>query len=82
MTAPAITGLARRGWWHLVPLVALLPFYYALISVAAWRGLADLVRDPFGWHKTEHGLARSSRSGVVTALAADPAPPRSVDERG
>jgi hypothetical protein len=26
------------------------------MSVAAWKGLIQLVRKPFYWEKTEHGL--------------------------
>jgi hypothetical protein len=32
-----------------------------ILSVAAWRAVYKLLRDPQGWEKTEHGLAKSSR---------------------
>jgi cellulose synthase/poly-beta-1,6-N-acetylglucosamine synthase-like glycosyltransferase len=64
MLAPAVVAIERRGWRPLYPLVPLLPFYYALISLAAWQALWELMRDPFRWHKTEHGLARTSRAGL------------------
>jgi hypothetical protein len=38
-----------------------MPLYWLLLSVAAWRALFQLVRDPYRWEKTEHGLARNSR---------------------
>jgi hypothetical protein len=38
-----------------------LPIYWLLLSLAAWRALYQLVRDPYRWEKTEHGLARTSR---------------------
>jgi len=31
------------------------------LSLAAWRALVQLIRDPYRWEKTEHGLAKSSR---------------------
>jgi hypothetical protein len=31
------------------------------LSLAAWRALLQLVRDPYHWEKTEHGLARTSQ---------------------
>jgi glycosyltransferase XagB len=71
---PALAALGRRGWWGLVPYVPLLPFYYVLISVAAWRGLAELLLDPFRWNKTEHGLAVTSRAGMLTPAAEAPEP--------
>ena len=64
MTLPALEGARRRQLWWLMPFVALMPFYYLLVSWAAWRGVTDLVLDPYRWLKTEHGLARTSRSGA------------------
>lgn len=32
----------------------LTPFYWTAISVAAWRGLYQLIRNPFYWEKTPH----------------------------
>jgi hypothetical protein len=63
MMAPALLALRRRGLWHLLPWIPLLPFYYVLVSVAAWRGLWELLRAPSHWHKTRHGHARTSRTG-------------------
>jgi cellulose synthase/poly-beta-1,6-N-acetylglucosamine synthase-like glycosyltransferase len=57
----ALVGMKRRdllGLWPYLPL--LLPYQF-LMSVAAWAALFDLFLRPFHWHKTEHGLARSSR---------------------
>ncbi|MDB5557306.1 MAG: glycosyl transferase [Enterovirga sp.] len=63
LTLPPVAGLCRRGWPSLLPLVALMPAYYCLVSIAAWRGLLEFVLQPQRWNKTEHGLARTSRSG-------------------
>ncbi len=57
----ALVGLKRRrlldcGWALL-----LMPIYWLLLSLAAWRALDQLLRDPYRWEKTEHGLARNSR---------------------
>jgi cellulose synthase/poly-beta-1,6-N-acetylglucosamine synthase-like glycosyltransferase len=78
---PALAGVVRRRWWGLLPYVPLLPFYYVLVSLAAWRGLAELFTDPFHWGKTEHGLARTSRTGMLTNAGESPAPPRPADDR-
>ena len=55
-------GLFRRGllgcaWAHV-----LIPIYWVMLSIAAWRALLQLVSDPYRWEKTEHGLARTSRT--------------------
>lgn len=46
-------GLRRLAWW-----VLLLPVYYLLMSLAAYKGLWQLIRRPHYWEKTEHGLTR------------------------
>ena len=56
-----LIGLKRRrllghGW-----VLVLTPFYWFLLSLAAWRALIQLICDPQRWEKTEHGLARTSR---------------------
>ena len=56
-----LIGLKRRrllghGW-----ILVLTPFYWFLLSLAAWRALIQLICDPQRWEKTEHGLARTSR---------------------
>ena len=58
--APAWIALRRRGMRRLMLWAPLLPAYYALISLAAWLALYDLIRAPSHWAKTDHGLARTS----------------------
>jgi cellulose synthase/poly-beta-1,6-N-acetylglucosamine synthase-like glycosyltransferase len=70
-SALALIGLARRGLLKCAWALVLMPLYWLLLSIAAWRALEQLVRDPYRWEKTEHGLARNSRlmadSGALTA---------------
>ncbi|HEY4941961.1 MAG TPA: glycosyltransferase [Rhizomicrobium sp.] len=58
LTLLAMIGSLKRGWRDLVPYALTVTLYWALISLAAWRGLRQLVRDPFHWEKTAHGLSR------------------------
>lgn len=64
LVLPPIVALRRRGWPTLLPFVLLMPVYYGLVSLAAWRGLLELVLAPDRWNKTEHGLAKTSRAGL------------------
>jgi cellulose synthase/poly-beta-1,6-N-acetylglucosamine synthase-like glycosyltransferase len=48
----------RRGWLELIPFSFTLFAYWLLISIAAYRGLWQLIRDPYFWEKTEHGVSR------------------------
>jgi glycosyltransferase XagB len=55
-----VTGLARRRMLEHVWVLATIPAYWMLLSIAAWRALVQLLWDPYIWEKTEHGRARSS----------------------
>jgi cellulose synthase/poly-beta-1,6-N-acetylglucosamine synthase-like glycosyltransferase len=68
---PACVALNRRKLWRLMPWVLLLPLYYGLVSIAAWRGLWELAIAPFRWNKTSHGLARTSRRGLFRSTRPD-----------
>jgi hypothetical protein len=59
----AVIGLSRRRLLGFSWALLLMPLYWILLSLAAWRALFQLMRDPYGWEKTEHGLARTSRLG-------------------
>jgi cellulose synthase/poly-beta-1,6-N-acetylglucosamine synthase-like glycosyltransferase len=45
----------RRKWLHLLPFAILMPFYWVLISIGAWKGFIQLFTNPFYWEKTPHG---------------------------
>lgn len=59
--ALGVVGLARRKLLGSAWALLFIPIYWVLLSWAAWRALIQLIRDPYRWEKTEHGLARSSR---------------------
>ncbi|MEX0751601.1 MAG: glycosyltransferase family 2 protein [Xanthobacteraceae bacterium] len=54
-------GLVRRGLIGTAWVLVLIPLHWLLLSLAAWRAIFQLLRDPYSWEKTEHGLARTSR---------------------
>ena len=56
-----VIGLSRRGVLHESWVLILTPVYWICLSIAAWRALYQLLREPYRWEKTEHGLAQSSR---------------------
>lgn len=81
MMLPAACGCRRRGWRDM-GWVPLLPFYFLLVTAAAWLAVVELARHPHRWNKTEHGLSRTSRSGALKlrrkrgATDASTAPPQ------
>jgi glycosyltransferase XagB len=65
-----VRGLARRRLLIHAWALALVPIHWPLLSVAAWRAVYQFVRDPQGWEKTEHGLAKSSRRAQMSNATA------------
>jgi hypothetical protein len=62
--------------FHLLPFALLAPLYWVLHSIAAWRALEQLIRRPFMWEKTPHGLQGSEPA----AAAASAEPPAALPE--
>ena len=50
----AMLGCLRRRYYHLLPLCLLMPFYWVLMSLGAWKGALQLITNPFFWEKTPH----------------------------
>ena len=81
MVWPALLGMRRQGIGRLWPLLALLPVWHILLSVAAWRAVFDLWRNPHGWAKTTHGVARKRARPThlqSTSRASSPPMPRAT----
>ena len=53
--AKALRQQSFKGWWLTI---ATMPFYWLLMSVAAWLALWQFAFAPFTWNKTEHGLSK------------------------
>lgn len=58
----AAKGLSRQGLKRRWPVIATLPIYWLLMSVAAWQALWDFIIRPFHWHKTRHGFSAARPS--------------------
>jgi cellulose synthase/poly-beta-1,6-N-acetylglucosamine synthase-like glycosyltransferase len=53
--AKALRRRGLTGWWFTI---ATMPFYWLLMSIAAWLALWQFIFAPFKWNKTEHGLSK------------------------
>ncbi len=58
---PAIVAARQRRLRVGARSFALLPLYYALVSLAAWTAILDLIVRPHFWAKTEHGRMQPRR---------------------
>jgi cellulose synthase/poly-beta-1,6-N-acetylglucosamine synthase-like glycosyltransferase len=65
-----IVAALKRRYYDLVPVGILQPFYWVLHSIAAYKALWQLIRNPHFWEKTEHGT--SSVTQAHLAKAAEP----------
>ena len=60
MAGPPVAGLIAvrgRAHRHLLLWVPLMPLYFLMGSLAAYKALWELVCAPFYWDKTRHGLS-------------------------
>jgi cellulose synthase/poly-beta-1,6-N-acetylglucosamine synthase-like glycosyltransferase len=55
----------RHNYIDLTRYTVLTPVYWMLMSVGAWVGLFSLIRNPFYWAKTEHGIGVSAMDGAA-----------------
>jgi hypothetical protein len=55
----------RRGWLNLIPFSFTMVAYWVLMSIAAYKALWQLLRNPFYWEKTQHGISKHSDMAVV-----------------
>lgn len=58
-------GAAKRNQWTLVPFTLLIPIYWLMMSLAAFRAFYELLTKPYYWHKTQHGLHLNVRKGFI-----------------
>jgi cellulose synthase/poly-beta-1,6-N-acetylglucosamine synthase-like glycosyltransferase len=64
--ASAWVGLVRSGQSGLAPAIALMPLYWPLHFFAAARAAVEMVRRPFHWEKTRHGVTRIASDAGMT----------------
>ncbi len=55
----ALRRQGLTGWWFTL---ATMPFYWLLMSAAAWLALWQFIVSPHHWNKTEHGLSKLRKS--------------------
>jgi cellulose synthase/poly-beta-1,6-N-acetylglucosamine synthase-like glycosyltransferase len=62
----------RRGWLDLIPYSLTVLGYWVLISIAAYKGLWQLLRDPFYWEKTQHGISKFTAAELARVRSKTP----------
>ena len=55
----------RRGYYDLVKFALIVPLYWFVMSIGAWKGFLQLIYNPSYWEKTKHGfdLAEQAAAG-------------------
>ncbi len=57
----------KRRYYELILFAILNPVYWLMHSIAAYKGLWQLIYKPFYWEKTNHGLSKHSSASAATA---------------
>ena len=65
-----VLACLKKRMYSFVPFALIMPLYWVLISIGAWKGFIQLFTNPFYWEKTMHGRSREDRQTL-----ARPAPP-------
>ena len=60
MSVYAVSGRAHR---HLIGYVPTMMFYFTLGALASYKAIWEMVRDPFFWDKTQHGVSHQTDMG-------------------
>lgn len=63
--AAGMAAVSARGLFPLFGQTLMMPFYWLLISVAAYKALWQLVTKPFHWEKTDHGISSMAESRLT-----------------
>lgn len=58
----------KREYFKLAPYALTVPLYWMLQSIAAYKGLWQLIRNPFYWEKTTHGISKHMQAKRRAAL--------------
>lgn len=61
----------RRRYYGLVIPAVLIPIYWLMMSIAAYKALWQLITKPFYWEKTSHGLSTTghAEAAITSQLA-------------
>jgi cellulose synthase/poly-beta-1,6-N-acetylglucosamine synthase-like glycosyltransferase len=54
-----VIACAKLKHYRHIPYALIMPIYWALLSIASWRGLIQLIKNPFYWDKTSHGVSKT-----------------------
>ncbi|MEO8667054.1 MAG: glycosyltransferase family 2 protein [Bauldia sp.] len=69
-----VVAALKRRYLDLVPTGLLQPLYWILHSIAAYKALWQLIRNPHYWEKTEHGTSSHTQARLVLARGEGAAP--------
>jgi cellulose synthase/poly-beta-1,6-N-acetylglucosamine synthase-like glycosyltransferase len=62
----SMAGALRRRYYDMVKYALIIPGYWLLMTIGAWKGMIQLIYKPFFWEKTIHGLDKGAAHKVET----------------
>ncbi len=73
--AAGMAAVLARGLPLLFAQTFMMPAYWILISISAYKALWQLITRPFHWEKTEHGISRMLPGQLAGNTAEKPSEP-------
>ena len=65
----SMLAAAKRYHFSLLPHALTVPAYWLLMAIAGYKGLWQLIKNPFYWEKTNHGISKFTSEEVLRASA-------------
>lgn len=62
-------GNAKREQWSLIKYCYLIPIYWLMMSISAWKAFYQIIAKPHYWEKTVHGLHLGSGEPITFSLS-------------
>jgi cellulose synthase/poly-beta-1,6-N-acetylglucosamine synthase-like glycosyltransferase len=62
-----VIAALKRKYYELVPVGVLLPVYWVLHSIAAYKAFWQLIFNPHYWEKTQHGTSKVTQTALEDA---------------
>jgi cellulose synthase/poly-beta-1,6-N-acetylglucosamine synthase-like glycosyltransferase len=67
-----VNACIKEKAYREIPYVLIFPLYWVLISIGAWKGLLQILTNPFYWEKTIHGIAKGFKPAATVPPVAGP----------
>src|SRR5205823_3566646 len=58
-------GAAKRKHYRIIKYALIVPIYWLAMSISAWFSLYKIIKEPYYWAKTKHGLHLKTENKAI-----------------